>query len=217
MRQAHCLLASPGRRILVGSICVVLLYGCSGAERSSGVSDGSGPDQSQAQSRVRRDQPPSAKTLYSMADILAAQGKDTECEFVLRRCIGEHPRFTPAYNGLAELQMRQGRVNEAIDVLSEAIRVRPQDPVLLNNLGMCFLVRKQYGKALELFITAAGLVPESPKYRANMATTLGLLGRHEESLALLQQVLPEDEARSNAEILHKAWEKEATPAADTQG
>jgi Flp pilus assembly protein TadD len=215
MRQAHRLLASPRLRVLVGSVCVVLLCGCSSPERSSGV--GSGPDKPPAQSGVRRDQPPNAKTLYSMADILAAQGKDTECEFVLRRCIGEHPRFTPAYNSLAELQMRQGRLHEAIDVLSEAVRVRPQDPVLLNNLGMCFLVRKRYEKALELFIQAAGLVPESPKYRANMATTLGLLGRHEESLALLQQVLPEDEAKSNAEILRKAWEKEATAAPQIRG
>ncbi len=217
MTPAHCLLVSPTLRVLIGSICVVLLCGCSSPERSSGTSNGSSPDKPPAQSGVRRDQPPSAKTLYSMADILATQGKDTECEFVLRRCIGEYPQFAPAYNSLAELQMRQGRVNEAIDVLSQAIRVRPRDPVLLNNLGMCFLVRKQYAKALELFITAAGLVPESLKYRANMATTLGLLGRHEESLALLQQVLPENEARSNAEILRKAWKKEATPAPDTQG
>jgi serine/threonine-protein kinase len=152
-----------------------------------------------------------------MADILATQGKDTDCEFVLRRCIHEHPQFTPAYNSLAELQMRQGRVHEAIDILSEALRVRPRDPVLLNNLGMCFLVRKQYEKALELFLLAAGVVPESQKYRANTATALGLLGRHEESLALLQQVLPEDQARSNAEILRRACEKEADPAPGTQG
>ena len=61
-------------------------------------------------------------------------------------------------------------------------------------------------------------MPESEKYRANMATALGLLGRHEESLALLEQVLPEDKARHNAEILRKAWERQATtrPRIDRQ-
>ena len=150
------------------------------------------------------DRPPTARTLYSMADILATQGKDAECEFVLRRCIGQYSQFTPAYNSLAELQMRQGRVHEAVETLSVALDNSPQDPVLRNNLGMCFLVRKEYDKALEQFTVAAGAVPESEKYRANMATALGLLGRGDESLALLSQILPEAQAKHNAEILCRA-------------
>jgi serine/threonine-protein kinase len=147
-----------------------------------------------------------------MAQILAAQGKDAECEFVLRRCVQEHPRFTPAYNSLAELQMRQGRVHEAVDALSAALKIRPRDPVLLNNLGMCLLLRKEYEGALRQFTEAAGLVPENEKYRANMATALGLLGRQEESLALLQQVLPREKAEYNAEVLRKAYDKAARPS-----
>jgi serine/threonine-protein kinase len=112
--------------------------------------------------------------------------------------------------------MRQGRVHEAVDVLSGALQIRPRDPVLLNNLGMCFLVRKEYEKALEQFTKAAGLIPESKRYRANMATTLGLLGRHEESSALLQQILPEEKAQHNAEVLRRAREREI-PASDRQG
>ncbi len=60
---------------------------------------------------------------------------------------------------------------------------------------------------MQHFTEAAGLVPESEKYRANMATALGLLGRQEESLALLQQVLPHDKAERNAEVLRKAYDK----------
>ncbi len=159
------------------------------------------------------DPPPSAKTLYSMAEILATQGKDRECEFVLRRCMQEHPGFTPAYNSLAELQMRQGRIHEAVDALSAALQIRPRDPVLLNNLGMCLLLRKEYVRALEHFTSAAGLVPENEKYRGNMATALGLLGRQEESQALLQQILPGDKAQYNAEVLRKAHDREVSQAA----
>lgn len=53
----------------------------------------------------------------------------------------------------------------------------------------------------------AGLVPENEKYRGNMATALGLLGRHEEALALLQQILPRNKAENNAELLHKAYDQ----------
>jgi len=198
---------------LWGVLYLAFLSGCISPEQAEPYR---GTDPSAAP-RHREDPPPSAKTLYTMADILATQGKDVQCEFVLRRCISQYPRFTPAYNSLAELELRQGRVHEAVDALSRALALRPRDPVLLNNLGMCFLVRREYAEALAHFTEAAGIVPESEKYRANMATCLGLLGRHEESFALLQQILPETQALRNAEILRKAHEKQADLTASAPG
>jgi Flp pilus assembly protein TadD len=194
-------------RVWILGLAVFLLCGCSPPSQSASRY---GPPAAQPE----HDPPPSAKTLYSMAEILAAQDKDRDCEFVLRRCLQDHPRFTPAYNRLAELEMRQGRIHEAVDTLSAALQIRPRDPVLHNNLGMCLLLRKEYARALEHFTTAAGLVPENEKYRANMATALGLLGRQEESLALLQQILPGDKAQRNAEVLRKAHDKETPQNAD---
>jgi Flp pilus assembly protein TadD len=206
-----CYKSIAGSPYLVAGILCLLLAGCQQPSQVK-AKDSSGFAKPETRSEVQPDQPPSAKTLYSMADILATQGKDTDCEFVLRRCITQYPDFTPAYNSLAELQMRQGRVHEAVAILSKALETRPKDPVLLNNLGMCYLVRKEYDKALDYFTRAAGVVPESEKYRANMATALGLLGRHEEALALLEQVLPKDKARHNAEVLRSAFERRSQPA-----
>ena len=216
MIRPHHISVLHGLCSLACLACFALSCGCSESGRSA-VSNRSHSGKANTASEIRRDQPPTAKTLYSMADILASQGKDTECEFVLRRCIQQYPQFTPAYNSLAELQMRQGRVNEAVGVLSRALQIRPRDPVLLNNLGMCRLIRKDYEKALAYFTEATGLVPESKRYRANMATTLGLLGRHEESSALLQQILPGDKAKHNAEVLRRAREQQTSPTADTPG
>ncbi len=201
----------PVRLCLLG-LAVFLLCGCSQPRQS--VSQSASRYGKPAAAEPQHDPPPSTKTLYSMAEILAAQGKDKECEFVLRRCVQEHPRFTPAYNSLAELQMRQGRIHEAIDTLSAALKIGPRDPVLSNNLGMCLLLRKEYARALEQFTSAAGLVPENEKYRGNMATALGLLGRQEESLALLQQILPRDKADYNAEVLRKAHDRETGGTTD---
>jgi len=184
----------------------LLLAGCL-SSKPAGFDGGKRFGQSSESFETQRDLPPSTRTLYTMADALAAQGKDRDAEFTLKRCIHQEPRFTPAYNKLAELLMRQGRVHEATAVLSQALRMSNADPILLNNLGMCWLVQQQYERAMECFIKAAGRVPESAKFRANLATALALLGRHEESGALLQQVLPDEQAKHNAEILRKAYEK----------
>ncbi len=202
-----------GRVFLAGTVCLgaLALCGCSQPNPFALRSD-TRFSQPATASEVPRDRPPTAKTLYSLARILATQGKDAEGEFVLRRCVQDYPKFTPAYNSLAELQMRQGRIHEAVETLSTALKIRPRDPILLNNLGMCRLLRKEYGPALAHFTDAAGLVPENGRYRANMATALGLLGRQEESLALLEQVLPRDKAEQNMEILRKAYDNQPRPA-----
>ena len=191
-------------------ICVFCLVGCSGTTRSTSNIKPT-IDRSELEFQSGRDRPPTAKTLYAMADILAAQGKDSDCQFILKRIIQEYPQFFPAYNSLAELQMRQGRVNEAIETISGGLRVHPGDPVLLNNLGMCRMVQKDYEKALEMFTKAAGIMPANTRYRANMAVALGLMGRYEESLALFRQILPEDQANHNISVLRQA-EKNTTPA-----
>ncbi|MHC4356052.1 MAG: tetratricopeptide repeat protein [Planctomycetota bacterium] len=181
--------------------CMVLIIGCSESAR---------PEPNWVQNEPlsdfdkQADRPPTGKTLWAMAGILAAQGKDSQCEFVLRRIIYEHPAFLPAYNSLAEVRMRQGRTKAAIETLHEGLKVDPAAPVLLNNLGMCWMILQDNDQALEVFTEAAGIMPENPKYRANMAVALGLMGREEESLSLFNQVLPADLANQNLAVLTKS-------------
>jgi Flp pilus assembly protein TadD len=150
------------------------------------------------------DQPPSLKTLYVMSDILVTQGRDDQAEVVLTRILREHPRFTPAYNSVAEIKMRKRRIDEAIKILSEGLEVDSRDPVLLNNLGMCWMIKRKYEKALKYFTEATGVNPQNTKYRANMAVALGFLGRDEEALALYSQILPEKQAIHNLKTIRAA-------------
>lgn len=147
------------------------------------------------------DRPPTARTLYILADITAAKGRDRESQLLLERITDEYPGFFPAYNRLAEAHMRNRRIPEAVEVLSAGLAIDPREPVLLNNLGMCRLIRKDYHKALVCFTEASNVVPAHPRYRSNMATALTLLGRHEEALVQWQQVLPLEEAMENVQVL----------------
>lgn len=154
------------------------------------------------------DRPPTAKTLYLMADIMSAQGKDGEAEQLYRRIRATYPEFQPVYNAYAGLLMRQRRIPEATKMLEVGLELNPRDPVLHNNMGMCFLIRKDYSRALHYFTKAAAIVPENTRYRSNMATTLALAGRREEALALYRQILPEEEALENIQALYSSVEKE---------
>lgn len=150
------------------------------------------------------DRQPTAKTLYSMAKIFIHQGRFNEAELLLQKVINQNPKFIPAYHDLAEIKIRNRRTNEAVEVLSHALKENSSDPKTLNNLGMCWMIRRDYEKALQMFTEAAGLEPENTRYRANMAATLGLMGRDEEALALYRQILPDKQANKNLTIIRQA-------------
>jgi Flp pilus assembly protein TadD len=188
---------------IVGIICIFCISGCS-KSTASGKNTDWVTNKSDLDFETHGNTPPTAKTLWAMADILAEQGKDSECEYVLKRIIRENPKFLPAYNSLTELQMRRGYTNAAIETLRHALEINPDDTVILNNLGMCWIVRQDYQSALNMFTKAAGIMPENVKYRANMAVALGLMGRDEESLALFKQILPEEQANHNLSVLQEA-------------
>jgi len=195
--------------VFFNMLCV---SGCSESANSDTETDWI-RDKSEIEFQIQDNNPPTAKTLCAMADILATQGRDSECEYVLKRIIQDNPKFLPAYNNLAELQMRRGQTNAAIETLQNGLKINSDDTVLLNNLGMCCIVRCDYENALKMFTKAAGIMPENVKYRANMAVALGLMGRDEESLSLFRQVLPEDQAHHNLSVLSEAKrEAKSTPS-----
>ena len=212
--RVHCNNVNAGDEIMSYTsgakliLCVVLQAGC--MVFLVGCSESARPEPNWVQNEPLSDfdkeanRPPTGKTLWAMAGILASQGKDSQCEFVLRRLIHEHPAFLPAYNSLAEVRMRQGRTKAAIETLHEGLKVGPAAPVLLNNLGMCWMILQDNEQALQAFTQAAGIVPENPKYRANMAVVLGLVGREEESLSLFNQVVSADLADQNLAVLTRS-------------
>jgi Flp pilus assembly protein TadD len=187
----------------VGVISILCLTGCSQTMNSGpGISSTLKHPEQEFQNQTHR--PPTSKTLFTMAEIFAAQGRDSECEFVLKRIIQEYPMYIPAYNSLAELQMQKGQINTAIETIYHAFDVNSDDPVLLNNLGVCWIVHGDYEKALDSFTKAAGAMPENVRYRTNMAMALGLMDRYDESLSLFRLVMPEEQATHNLNILKQA-------------
>ena len=162
------------------------------------------------------DRPATPKTMYAYARILFAQGQDGACDQLLAKIIAENPRLQPAYLLQAEVRMRAHRVDDAMVTLYSALRLFPRDDVILNDLGICFLMKSDCKNALAAFTAAAGLQPWNGRYRANMALSLGLMAREEESMSLYAMVLPPKDAQHNLSVVTSArgsyWgAAEATP------
>lgn len=144
---------------------------------------------------------PSINTLSSVAHVMAAQGRDRECELVLLKLVDTHPHYLPAYNELAELYMRQGDIEAARAILWSGLEVEQHDTVLLNNMGMCQFLNGAHEAALDWFTQASGVDPKDARSRANMAASLGMLGRADEALAVYYTIVPPTEAHYNLAVL----------------
>jgi hypothetical protein len=136
-----------------------------------------------------------------MARLLIGQGKEEQGEAVLLGMVSDYPRYTPAYSELARLWVRHGRVAEAEEMLEKAMDRVEGDPVLYNNAGICALLQDDLDGALANFSKAAAAAPGNPKYRANQALALGLLGRTDDARNLYMQILPKDDVEHNMETI----------------
>ncbi len=210
IRNPWAALRRRGPAAVAACVFALGLAGCSNQPKQQQAAEVDKSADAAFQAGANR--PPTDKTLLATARIYAAQGKDAECESLLKRCIHDYPHFSPAYCDLAELQLRQRRTDDAIASLTVANKLSPNDPVVLNNLGMCWLLQKDYGKALDFFSQAAAVAPNDARSRANMAVALGMQGRYDEALALYLQIVSPSEAYENVAILAEARNdvKEAT-------
>lgn len=142
-----------------------------------------------------------ATTLHSTARLYLAQGRHVEAEALLRRLVDSQPGFLPGYEELAHLYLRRDLPDGAARALELGLERHPGDPVLLNDLGLVRLVSRDLAGAMACFTAAAAAVPDDSRPRANLALALALAGRDEEALALWSQVLPDDEARANLQVV----------------
>jgi Flp pilus assembly protein TadD len=198
--------------VLCGLLSGALLSGngCASSKPAAGQMD---PD---AQFDAGAGRAPNARTMYTLARILAAQGRDRECITVLTRTTRQYAGFLPAYSDLAEAYLRLGRTDDGIAVLDQGLRQAPQDPVLLNNLGMCWFLKGDYTQALRLFSRASMARPEDVTYKGNQAAALGMLGRTAEATALYSQFMASPDVRHNMSVLARARNGNADLAATTE-
>jgi tetratricopeptide (TPR) repeat protein len=139
-----------------------------------------------------------------MARVLEAQGKSAQAQAALEATIKRYPKYLPAYNDLAESQIRQRKVGAAIQTLKRGLAVDADDPVLLNNLGMCWLLLGNHAQARQSFESAVAAAPGDARYQSNLALATAMLGEYDESLEMYKQVVSAGQAHYNVAVACEA-------------
>jgi tetratricopeptide (TPR) repeat protein len=204
------LISRAATRFAMGLALLAPLAGCS-TTTSFEQNDPADPAHYGENFDLMGKQPPTVKTLHSMARQCAATGREVQCELILQKMITDHPHYKPAYSELAELYLRAEMVDAAVAVLEAGLEIDPDDDVMRNNLGMCMLFQRKYESALEQFSTVAASHPDDARARANMAVALAMLGRMDEAYSVFQQVIPRPEARHNMQVLSELTGNEWSP------
>lgn len=187
------------RVVLAMSLAIVVLgWNITGCQSNNAPkTDKASQNLSDAEWLNGADRPPTSHTMFATAKILAAQGRDAQCEFALKRILKEDPQFLPAYVELAELYLRQRQYPMAAETLNAGLRIKGNDSVMLNDLGMIRLIQGQNQQAYDYFQKAASAAPWDTRYRGNMALALGMMERYEEAVVLYEQIVSPEEARHN--------------------
>ncbi|WP_428940322.1 tetratricopeptide repeat protein [Fontivita pretiosa] len=209
MNTSHSKYRSPpGACCALLSIAILLATGCASGNKSQATSKADTRDARRQQVEDEFDRgarrQPSARTLYAMARILVAKGRDRDAIYLLNRTVQQYPKFAPAYNEMAGIYLRSDRVNDAIEVLSMGLKHAPHDSVMRNNLGLCWLVKQEYARAAGEFKIAADAAPDNAVYRANHALALGMLGRSDEAAKVYDGVISDVSIEHNLSVLARA-------------
>src|SRR5262245_35854620 len=168
--------------VCMTGLWILLPAGCSGKDKKfDSKSDKTPITKEDKEFDQGAGRPPTPKTQYAYARVLASQRHDAACDALLIKIIAENPRFLAAYLLQAEVRIRMRRTDDAIVTLRSALVIAPHDPILLNNLGMCYLMKSDCPGAFNCFVDAASVQPSNTRFRANLVLSLGLLGREEES------------------------------------
>jgi Tfp pilus assembly protein PilF len=116
--------------------------------------------------------PGPARDLFLQALETARSGDHLKAIEELKSAISQAPRFTRAYNELAEQYLKIGREVEAADTLTEGLRINPDDFTLRLNYGIALLNRKKFEAAeteLRLAIQKSSVDSPSAHYYLGLA------------------------------------------------
>jgi len=111
---------------------------------------------------------PNAETYNGLGFVLSRQGRIDAAIAQFREAIRANPKYTAAYNNLAENLVKLGKLEEALSYYGTSLTQEPS-AVVHNTLGVVLMRLGRTDEAAEHFRKAIAMKPEYAEARSNLA------------------------------------------------
>jgi tetratricopeptide (TPR) repeat protein len=142
-----------------------------------------------------------ADAYYNLAVVFEKQGKISEAIDYYAAALEKNPDNAEAHFNLGNIFFKQGNTNDAVAHYKSALTIRPDFLETINNLALVNVARKDYAKALTLFLELLKYNPNDAEIHYNIACMFSRLKRVNESVEWLQKAV--DKGYANWENIKK--------------
>ena len=109
------------------------------------------------------------------------EGRFLEALDTLKEIVEADPSFLPAWNNLSLAYYYAGDFDQALETISKTLDMEPGNLHALCNLAVLLSHNNHTKELLQLMDTLKKVVPFHPENIYKLATTMGVLGQHEEA------------------------------------
>ena len=137
----------------------------------------------------------------ALGNLHLTEGNRTLAAASFRRALALDPTWIPAYLALADLQSRQREESEAEALLGTGLERLPDNAELQHALGLSLIRQQRHAEAVPRLGRAAMAAPQVARFGYVHAVALWSVGRSDEAIKVLQELLirhPADRASLEA-------------------
>ncbi|HZG56900.1 MAG TPA: tetratricopeptide repeat protein [Paenibacillus sp.] len=141
---------------------------------------------------------------HDRARALLEEGKFAEAIKLLEKLVQMHPEFSAAHNNLALAYYYVGRFTDALQAVQQVLEIDPGNLHGLCNLGIFYQHAGEREPLEELVALLEKTVPYHQEHVFKLATTMGVLGRHDSALRHFRRLLKTEAGQSDVCLYHYA-------------
>ncbi len=138
---------------------------------------------------------------FNMGNVYVRQGNYPKAIESYTMSTAINPFFPPAWDRLARCDLRAGDPDSAVEHWKRALQVKPDFVESKLGLSVIYMRRWQLVEAEKLIRQAVRLAPKDEASFINLAQIDSLMGKHQQALKILEQIILQNRGKEQARCL----------------